>query len=99
MSDSIEQWVDRTTCKRFLTECVLLLTLNLPEADAERYADRWRGEGEPNRMPNGIYWIPAAVASRAAKIESLDDEILNVPGRKKAFRDYWKQRAALEDLP
>ena len=62
MTDSLQEWIDRTTFRRFLTETVLEIEISPPDHEAERLAKRQNG------MPTGLYGFPFNVAQCATAI-------------------------------
>jgi hypothetical protein len=92
MTESIQEWIDRTTFRRFLFAFVLEIEVSLPDDDAERLMTRRNG------MPTGLYLIPAAVASRATGVHVIDPETIDTPDQEAKFRDYFKRGMALDDL-
>lgn len=91
MTDSLQEWVDRTTFRRFLFESVLEVSLSLSDDEVERYVTRRNG------MPTGLYFVPVSVANRAT-LRVVDPETINNPEQEARFRDYFKRGMALDDL-
>ena len=92
MTESLQEWIDRTTFRRFLSEAVLEIEVSLPDDEAERLVKRQQG------MPTGLYVLPCGVARRATAIRVIDPESIDTPEQEARFRDHFRRGMALDDL-
>jgi hypothetical protein len=92
MTESLQEWVDRTTFRRFLFETVLEIEISLADDEADRLVTRRKG------MPTGLYVLPFAVARRATAIRVVDPETIDTTEQEARFRDHFKRGMALDEL-